>query len=317
VNAPVQSNPEGAPTSDGGDRVFSVGYRPLTDEGRRQPPALAIARTMLVLAWRQRATKIVLLVCLAVLGGHGVWLVGQLLFERFGAELGTAALPVDQLVGSTREVLANFLRVQFFTTAIAIAVIAGGAIAEDRAAGAFDLYFARPLTRSDYAGGKLLGAALVPISTILLPVVLLWLTALGIAPPALRSELWWLGVPSFAGGALSVLVLATTIIGVSAIGQKARTVSVAYIAGLIVLSGVVEGLTGAGYGIAGYLGPERDLHTVVDWLLDPQQSMVGGAVASRYTPINGSPLGALVALLGWASAGFGLFWWRLRSEVVG
>ena len=109
---------------EGGDRVFEVGYRPITERGKRQPPAVAIARTMLTLAWRQRATKIVLLVCLAVLGGHGVWLVGQLLFERFGADLGGAGVPVGELVGSTREVLANFLRVQFFTTAIAVAVIA-------------------------------------------------------------------------------------------------------------------------------------------------------------------------------------------------
>lgn len=299
------------------DQVFDIGYRPMPERGRRQPPAVAIARTMLLLAWRQRATKIVLLICLAVLGGHGVWLVGQLLFERFGSGMGPSGLPVTELVGSTREVLANFLRVQFFTTAIAIAVIAGGAVAEDRAAGAFDLYFARPLTRADYVIGKLGGAAIVPIATILLPVVLLWLTALGIAPAALRSELWWLGVPSLAGGVLSVAVLATTIIGASAIGQKARTVSVAYIAAVIVLSGIVEGMTGAGYAFAGYLSPERSLHTVVDWLLAPQQSMLGSQVSGRYTPINHSALASLTALLAWAGAGFGLFWWRLRSEVVG
>lgn len=302
---------------EGGDRVFEVGYRPLSERGKRQPPAVAIARTMLTLAWRQRATKLVLLVCLAVLGGHGVWLVGQLLFERFGSGMGAGGIPVGELVGSTREVLANFLRVQFFTTAIAVGIIAGGAVAEDRAAGAFDLYFARPLTRADYALGKLGGAGLVPFVTILLPVVLLWLTALGIAPAELRSELWWLGVPALAGGVLSTVVLATTIIGLSAIGQKARTVSIIYVAGLLVLSGVVEGLTNGGFALAGYIAPERSLHTVIDWLLAPQQSMLGSQVSSRYTPINHSVLGSLTALLGWAGAGFGLFWWRLRTEVVG
>lgn len=301
----------------GGDRVFEVGYRAMPDRGKRQPPAVAIARTMLTLAWRQRATKIVLLVCLGVLAGHGVWLVGQLLFERFGSEVGAAGMPVGELVGSAREVLANFLRVQFFTTAIAVAVIAGGAIAEDRAAGAFDLYFARPLTRADYALGKLGGAGLVPFVTILLPVVLLWLTAIGIAPPALRSELWWLAVPALGGGILSVVVLATTIIGLSAVGQKARTVSIAYVAGLLVLSGIIEGLTNGGFALAGYFAPERSLHTVIDWLLAPEQSMLGGQISGRYRPINHSVFGSLVALLGWAGAGFGLFWWRLRSEVVG
>lgn len=299
------------------DRVFAIGYRPLGDRGRRQPPAWAIARTMLTLAWRQRSTKIVLLMCLAVLGFHGVWLVGQLLFERLTEGPIGHGVPVGELVGETREVLASFLRAQFYATAIAVAVIAGGAVAEDRAAGAFDLYFARPLTRADYALGKLGGAGLVPTVTVLIPVVLLWAVAVGIAPAGLRAELWWLGVPALAGGALATAVLAATIIGLSSVGRRARTVSVAYIAGLLVMSGVLEGITGAGFPLAGYLAPERDLHTLVDWLLEPGRSLAGAQISARFRPTNPSVFGSLLGLLGWIGAGLGLFWWRLRSEVVG
>lgn len=299
------------------DRVFSIGYRPLSDRGKRQPPAWAIARTMLTLAWRQRSTKLVLLMCLAVLGFHGVWLVGQLLFERLNDGGLGHGLAVGELVGEAREVLASFLRAQFYTTAIAIAVIAGGAVAEDRAAGAFDLYFARPLTRADYAVGKLGGAGLVPAVTVLLPVMVLWATALGIAPAGLRSELWWLGVPAFAGGLLATAVLAATIIGLSSVGKRARTVSVAYIAGLLVMSGILEGITGSGFHLAGYLSPERDLHTIVDWLLEPNRSLAGAQLSVRFSPTNASVVGSLLGLLGWIGAGLGLFWWRLRSEVVG
>lgn len=300
------------------DRVFSVGYRPLPADGRRMPPAWAIARTLLMLAWRQRATKIVLLVCLGVLGGHGIWLISTLLFERFGGAGGMAGsgFALGEMVGETREVLANYLRVQFFTTAFAIAVIAGGAIADDRAAGAFDLYFARPLTRADYAIGKLGGAAIVPVATILAPVMLLWLTALGIAPDALRGELWWLGVPALAGGLLGSAVLAFTIIGFSSLGQKGRNVSVGYIAGVVFLSSIIEGIIAGGHDWVGYFAPERDLHTLVEWLFEPGQSLIGSQIG-RHGSANHSVLASFGGLCAWIAAGFGLFWWRLRTEVVG
>lgn len=297
------------------DRVFSIGYRPLAERGPRQPPAWAIARTMLMLAWRQRATKIVLLVCLAVLGGHGIWLVSTLLFERF-SDFRNGGFSLGEMVGETREVLANYLRMQFYTTAFAVAVIAGGAVAEDRAAGAFDLYFARPLTRADYALGKLGGAGLVPVATILLPVMLLWLVAVGIAPDDLRPSLWWLGVPSLAGGVMGSAVLAFTIIGFSALGQKGRTVSVAYIAGVVFLSSIVEGIIAGGHEWVGYLAPERDLHTLVEWLFEPDRSLLGSQLG-RYAATNDSVLLSFGGLCAWIAAGFGLFWWRLRTEVVG
>jgi len=31
---------------EGGDRVFQIGYRPIVERGKRQPPAIAIARTI-------------------------------------------------------------------------------------------------------------------------------------------------------------------------------------------------------------------------------------------------------------------------------
>lgn len=296
---------------EGGDQVFQVGYRPLPDHVRRQPPAVAIARTLLVLAWRRRSTKLGLLMCLAVLAGHGVWLVIQLLVQRFGDGL-TAGMPVSELVGNARGVLASYLMFQFYVTGVVLAVIAGGAVAEDRAAGAFDLYFARPLTRADYAMGKLGGAAAVPVVTLVLPSVLLWLVAVGIAPPSIRSGLWWPGVPALVCAVIAVALLATTVIGLSAISLKGRTVSIAYVAGLGIILAVTEGLaSGAGYDLAGYIAPERSLRTVVQWLLEPKQGLIASG------PTNHSVFGSMVSLAAWIGAGAGLFWWRLRSEVVG
>ncbi len=299
-----------------GERIYAVGYRPLDFKGRRQSPPWPIARTMLLLAWRKRATKVALLFCLAVVGGHGLWLVAQLLFRRYAGEMGGAhMLAVDQLVGQAQEVFAAFLSMQFFVTAVALSVIAGGAVAEDRAAGAFELYFARPLTPRQYAVGKLLGAGLVPAATLVLPSLLLWIVAVGVAPPALRAQLWWLVVPALAGALLAAATLTATVVGLSALGRKARTVGVVYVGGLILLSGVAEGLAAGGVGWAGYLAPERDLRTVADTLLNVGLPSVGAQFLPHRPQANPDALLSAAGLLAYAAAGLGALWWRLRAEV--
>lgn len=297
------------------DRIHAVGYRGHTLRGRPRRAPWPMARTALVLAWRNRSTKFALLMCLAVVGVAGVALVGQLLFQRFTSGSG---LPMDpaSVVGSAQEVFAGFVRAQFYTSAIAIAVIAGGCVAEDRAAGALELYFARPVSRLDYALGKLLGAGLVPTATLVAPTLLLWLVAVGISPPALGAQLWWLGVPALTAAALGAFVLTTTLVGASALGQKSRTVSVGFVATMLVLTGVGEGLVEAGQSWAGYLVPERDLRTVVDALLEVgRPSIAAQLVPNRGVLPNEDVAASLLGLLVFAAAGLGALAWRLRQDV--
>ncbi len=296
------------------DRIYDVGYRKMSDRSRPRRPAWAIARTMLVLAWRKRSTKVALLCCAGVALVAGVAVVVQLLTQRaLGA---TPGLDIGKLVGGTQETLAGFVSVQFYFTAFAIAVVAGGAVADDRAAGAFDLYFARPLTRMDYALGKLLGAGLVPGVTLLVPVALLWLIAVGIAPPGLREQMWWLVVPALGGAALASAVLASTIVGVSAFGTSARGVGIAYITLLVGAGAVGEGIAQAGWDAFGYLSPSRDLRTVSDALLQVGAPSVLLQTLTKSTLNPNAALSAL-ALLGFTGAGLGALWKRLGDEVVG
>ncbi len=298
------------------DRIYDVGYRRLEDRGRPRPPAWPIARTMLLLAWRKRATKFALLACGGVFLVCAVAIVGQLVAQRFATDLGADTL--QQMIGKTQEVFAAFVSVQFYFTTFAIAVVAGGAVADDRAAGAFDLYFSRPLTRGDYALGKLWGAATVPLVTLVLPVLLMSLVATGIAPPSLRAGLWWLVVPAGASALLAAAVLSTTIVGLSAMGTSSRGVGVAYVAILAGVGLVCEGLAAAGIDWAGYLSPSRDLRTVSDALLAiGPKSMVAQLVMGGSHTLNDSAIVSTLALLGYTGLGYGALWHRLRSEVAG
>ena len=296
------------------DRVHDIGYRPLGGQATGAAP-WPIARTMLVLAWRRRATKIALLICLGVFGITAAGIVGQILFQRFGG-MGNA-LPVEKIIGSTEWALAKFLMAQFYVSALALAAVAGGAIADDRLAGAFELYFSRPLTRLQYVLGKLLGAVAVPTVTIIIPAVLLWLIAIGIAPPAMRSQLWPLLLPMLAGAALSAVLLASTIVGISAIGHRARTVGVAYVAGLFLIAIICEALVSEGMTWAGYLSPERDLRTVVDTLLNAVRPALEAFIPQRTAMSNQSVFFSVVGLAGYIAAGLSLIAMRLRGEVAG
>ncbi len=298
------------------DEVHAIGYRRL--EGPRPVwPGWPIARTLWVLGWRRRATKMSLMACFGVFGVHGVWLVSQLMARRYlnlGPRRGLLT-GVDRVVGSVHEVLAAYVSIQFFVTALVIAVVASGAIADDRRAGAFELYFSRPLTRLHYALGKLLGAGLIPFGTLVFPTFVLWLTAVGIAPPGMRSELWWLAVPAVGSAALGAATLTAGIIGLSALGERSLTVCTAFVAGLLLMSGVCEGLVESGFEAWGYLSPERDLRTVVDWLLQVGHDSLSASLLPGRPDGNGSPALSLLALGAWIAAGLLALTWRIRREV--
>ncbi len=297
------------------DRIYAVGYRRLQQKATLRSPVWPIARTMLVLAWRKRATKIALLACGAVFVIFGFGVVGQLVAQRFAGDLGGELL--GNVVGNTQNSLAIFVSVQFYFTTFAIAVVAGGAVADDRSAGAFDLYFSRPLTRGDYALGKLWGAAIVPMLTLVIPVFLLWLAATGIAPPVIRQNLWWLIVPGLASAAIAGAVLASTIVGLSAFGTSARGVGIAYVAVLVGIGAVCEGLAAAGLDWAGYLSPSRDLRTVSDALLAVGPKALLEKLAVGRAALNDSALFSMLGLAGYIVAGIGGLWKRLSDEVVG
>ena len=299
------------------DTVHAVGYRRLPAQRRRRP-IWAIARTLIGLALKRRITKLALIMCLMVLVGHGIWLAVQLMGERFAAEGGFrmhGPFGLHDTVGHVEEVISAYLRVQFYFTVPTIAVMAGGAVADDRHAGAFELYFSRPLTRLDYCLGKLLGAAIVPGVTLIGATLVLWLAALGIAPDTLRGDLWHIGPPALLGAVLGTALLASLIVGLSAVSKRARNVGVAFVALMLVIGGIAEGMAESGYGWGGYLSPERNLRTVVDAMLDLGSPSLASSFLTSGAQLNGDVFTSALGIGAFLLLGLGALWISLSREV--
>lgn len=299
------------------DTVHAVGYRRLPDYRRRRP-VWAIARTLISLSLKRRITKVALVMCLMVLVGHGIWLAVQLMGERFAAEGGfrmRGPFGLRDTVGHVEEVISAYLRVQFYFTVPTIAVMAGGAVADDRHAGAFELYFSRPLTRLDYCLGKLLGAAIVPGVTLIVATLVLWLAALGIAPDTLRGDLWHIGPPALAGAAIGTALLASLIVGLSAVSKRARNVGVAFVTLMLVIGGIAEGMAESGYAWGGYLSPERNLRTVVDAMLDLGSPSLASSFLTSGSQLNGDVFTSALGIGAFLLLGLGALWISLSREV--
>ncbi|MBK6923352.1 MAG: hypothetical protein IPH07_38545 [Deltaproteobacteria bacterium] len=304
------------------DVVSAIGYRRLPTRARRWAP-WPIARTALALALRKRASKFALMACAFVVFLHGTTIIGQVFVgrmleqERSGDLTGAiVASTISQAIGQVHATLSTFLGVQLHATAVLLGVVAAGLIAEDRRTRAFELYFSRPLRPLDYVIGKGLVALLVPTVTIVVPFVLLLLFAIGIAPDSLAGELWPLLLPGLLGACACALLLATTILGASAVGERGRTVGVAYVLGLATIGAFADGMADNGSPWAGYFGPLRDVQTVVDALLQAGSPGLFSMLDVRASTNDSAWLSALALLLMMA-LGAGAVWYRMRKELRG
>lgn len=304
------------------DVVSAIGYRRLPARSHRWAP-WPIARTALALALRKRASKFALMACAFVVFLHGTTIIGQVFVDRMlaqerGDDLTGAlvASAVGQAIGQVHGTLSTFLGVQLHATAVLLGIVAAGLIAEDRRTRAFELYFSRPLRPRDYVLGKGLVALLVPTVTIVVPFVLLLLFAIGIAPDSLAGELWPLLLPGLLGAILCALLLASTILGASAIGERGRTVGVAYVLGLATLGSFADGMAENGSAWAGYFGPLRDVQTVVDALLRAGSPGLFGMLNVRASTNDSAWLSAL-ALVAMMALGAVAVWHRMRKELRG
>ncbi len=303
------------------DQIFSVGYRRLPSGGARRWAPWPIARTALDLAWRKRSTKFAVALCGMSVFGHAMALGVQLIAKRVMGQGGPKADAfrgvMSGVVGDVHATLATFIGVQMMAVALLLAVVGSGLIAEDRRTGAMELYFSRPLTRRDYVVGKVLAVALLPMAALVGPYILLWLLAIGTAPASSAGPMWGLLLPGIAGALVGTVLLTTTILGVSALGERGRTVGVVYFVGIMVLNSLGDGLPEAGYSWAGYLSPLRNVQTVVDAALGAGNSgLLLGLVTNR-PEINGSALIALACIAALSAVGMGLLVWRVREDVAG
>lgn len=299
------------------DRIFAVGYRRLPPGRASRWAPWPIARTALALAWRKRSTKLGLALCVMSMGGHGLVMTTQVLAGRImGPDAGLQQRILEGIVGSVHGTLATFIGIQMLACSLLLAMVGAGLLAEDRRTGAMELYFSRPLRRRDYVVGKLLAAGLVPAATLLLPFVLLWLLAVGTAPPMAGTPLWGLLLPGLLSALIATVVLTTTILGLSALGERGRTVGVIYVVGMVLLSSLGDALPQSGHGWGGYLSPLRNVQTLGDAALQVSGSGLLDLLVSR-PETNPSVALATICLVALSALGLGLLLWRVRREVAG
>lgn len=304
------------------DRIVAVGYRRLPDATPRRARApWTIARWALALAWRRRATKVVLGLCAVNAAIHGFVLIALILVQGASQSVGSAgplggAEGIERLIGNAQEALSSFVSTQSYFTVIALAVIGAGLIAEDRRCGALDLYFSRPLRLADYLLGKAMAAGAVPLLTIVLPFVALWLLAVGVSPPILRLSLLWLLIPGLIGACLASAVLTATLLGASALGDRGRTIGVVFVFAWLILGALGSGLASNGIAAAGYISPDRDVSTMIEALVGAGPPSAAAAALKIRGSSNPSALLSALALLGYGGLGAGALVLRLRREVA-
>ncbi len=124
-----------------------------------------------------------------------------------------------------------------------IALFAGGsAVADDARAGAFQFYFARPVTREQYVIGKLVAAVTLTAMVTLAPALLLSLFRLATAQSG--AELWQ-RLPGVGGaiglGLIEALALAAPALALSSL-SRGRGYAQGAFAGLFLLPWVVGGI---------------------------------------------------------------------------
>ena len=138
--------------------------------------------------------------------------------------------------------------------AVFLAALTGpGLIAPDAANNAFQLYFSRPLTRLDYALGRL--AALMGLLSLItwIPGLALFLMQSAMAGNGWGSANWRLGFGMFAGFLLWIFLVALTALASSA-WIKLRSIAGGLVLGFFfILSGVASMVNGIFRGTWGYL----------------------------------------------------------------
>jgi ABC-2 type transport system permease protein len=122
-----------------------------------------------------------------------------------------------------------------------------GLVANDLRTGAILVYLSRPLTRRDYVLGKAFVLLALNYSVTLLPALVLYLVAIGLAPDQfLKASLAWIGPAIVLHATVMSLVLSLVSLAVSSLSRSARVAGLGFF-GLVMGLEVVQGILWAIY----------------------------------------------------------------------
>ena len=215
--------------------IYEQAYRKYeAREGPRQVRFWPITREALRLVLAKRAFIGLMVLAAIPFVVRVVQVYGVTRFPEAGR-----VLPVDgRLFG-------DFLNQQIGFT-ILISIFGGsGLIANDLRTGAILVYLSRPLTRRDYVLGKLGVTLGLNLAVTLLPGLLLYAIALGLAPELfLKWDLAWIPLAVVAHSLLISLTISLLTLAVSALSRSARVAGLA-LAGVVVGLEIVRGVLAA------------------------------------------------------------------------
>jgi hypothetical protein len=117
----------------------------------------------------------------------------------------------------------------------------GGAIADDARAGAFQFYFARAVTKTQYLVGKLVPVLILVGSVAMLPALLLATLRIALCQPGEVVHKLMLAPAALEGGLIETVVLSVTALALSSLSSRRGYVQGAF-ATLFVLPWIVGGI---------------------------------------------------------------------------
>ena len=108
---------------------------------------------------------------------------------------------------------------------------ASGAIAHDLRSGALLVYLSRPLTKRDYLLGKIGVPLALNLAAMLVPGLLLYSAAIGLAPDQyLRWRLWWIAPAIVAYSVAAGLAISLVTLALSSLTKSARVAGIGFAA---------------------------------------------------------------------------------------
>ena len=257
--------------------VYKRGYKRYQGEieGRRAR-FLALPRFSLRVMFRQRL--VVLLICASMVGPL---LCAAFIYIANNAELVNAVQPMQGFIEVNNDFFINFMIAQKIFAVFLAALAGPGLIAPDVANNALQLYFSRPLTRLDYALGRL--TALMGLLSLVtwIPGLALFLMQTAMAGNGWGFDNLRLGIGLITGFLLWILLVSLTALASSA-WVKLRVVAGGLILGFFfILSGVSSMINGVFRGTWGHLlNPSWIVERTVYALAGIEAPDVPGAAAA-------------------------------------
>ncbi|HEY3356329.1 MAG TPA: hypothetical protein VGQ83_23960 [Polyangia bacterium] len=289
-----------APADGHAPAIHDLGYKrydgPRTPHGRRWTTVMRIA-LRLSLKWWLWVTLVFAVAQVAIFGVVMYFLNRAAGLQ--GAELGAAA-------GFKPDFLVLKLLTEWYGViplCFVVGLFAGGsAVADDARSGAFQFYFARPVSKGHYLAGKLLAVCLLTGITSLAPALILCLARVAMSAP---SE--WAGASLLLARGLAVGALVALVLGIPVVALSSLSTS----------RGVVQGGWAAVFMLSWIIGRIVAAVTASPWpalISIPANLQVLGSFIFGQSPAGAIPWWASALVLGVLLAGSAaLLRWRLRN----